>query len=76
VVASCTVEGDTIEVTSTVVCVFDPLGRVVGAWMVLTIGGGVVTVTMVDVLEGVDVDVDDVVVGVVVVSPLQEEKIV
>lgn len=72
-VASCTVEGDTEEVTSIVVCAFDPLGKVVGDWMVLTIGGGVVTVTMVDVLGGVDVD-DDVV--VVVVSPSQEEKIV
>jgi hypothetical protein len=74
VAVACTVEGDTEEVTTIVVCVFDPLDRVVDAWMVLTIGGGVVTVTIVEVLGGVGVDVDDgVVVGVV---DSQVEKIV
>lgn len=67
---ACTVEGGSEEVTVIIVCTFDPLARVVGACMVLTTAGGVVTVTITDVLGGVDVVVDDVVLVVVLVVVL------
>jgi hypothetical protein len=61
-------EGATDDVTSTVVCTTDPLPRVVEVWVVLTDGGGVITVTTTDVfvgvalvvVGGVDVEVGDV----------------
>jgi len=60
------VEGDGEEVTTTVVCATDPLARVTEACVVLTTGGGVVTVTIVEVLGGMGLGVE-VELGVVVV---------
>lgn len=77
VVGTCIVEGDGEEVTSTVVRATDPLARVTEACVVLTTGGGVVTVTIVEVLGGMGVDVVvvfDVVEVVVVITSSQVEK--